>query len=384
MPTPSFELIDLTEDTPHSPGEMRLQLRGDWIVAELKQVNETLASLVSNQDQTRIRQVSLRHVQGMDTAGAFVIDRLIRELGDDLELVEATDRVRALLFQAREIATREEHPPPPLKTGSGLMDLLERTGRQTVHLWEESVATLAFVGETLASVARVLSQPWRMRWTALVSVMEESGLDAVPIVAFLSFFVGMVVAFIGASTLAEFGATIFVVELVGIAVLREFGVVLAAIILVGRTNSAFTAQIGAMKMRQEIDAMTTLGLNPVDVIVAPRIIAMVLMTPVLAFIGVLAGLAGGVVVGWLALDINPTVFFNRMQAFVPIQHFWVGMSKAPVFGFIIALIGCRQGLEVGGSVQSLGGHTTKSVVQAIFAIIVVDAMFALMYLELDI
>ncbi|MEL7547073.1 MAG: ABC transporter permease, partial [Pseudomonadota bacterium] len=271
MPTPSFELIDLTEDTPHSPGEMRLQLRGDWIVAELKQVDETLASLVSNQDQTRIRQVSLRHVQGMDTAGAFVIDRLIRELGDDLELVEATDRVRALLFQAREIATREEHPPPPLKTGSGLMDLLERTGRQTVHLWEESVATLAFVGETLASVARVLSQPWRMRWTALVSVMEESGLDAVPIVAFLSFFVGMVVAFIGASTLAEFGATIFVVELVGIAVLREFGVVLAAIILVGRTNSAFTAQIGAMKMRQEIDAMTTLGLNPVDVIVAPRI-----------------------------------------------------------------------------------------------------------------
>lgn len=384
MPAPSFELIELSEDMRLSHGELCLELKGDWVVAQLKDVSENLQELVANPTQTRIKSVSVRSLQGIDTAGAFVIDRLLRSLDREPRLVDATDRVRALLEQARSIATREEHPPASAPSGHGFVDLLERTGRQTVHLWEESLATLAFVGETLISVAKAVIHPWRMRWTALVSVMEESGLDAVPIVAFLSFFVGMVVAFIGASTLAEFGATIFVVELVGIAVLREFGVVLAAIILVGRTNSAFTAQIGAMKMRQEIDAMTTLGLNPMDVIVAPRVIAMVLMTPVLAFIGVLAGLAGGVVVGWLALDINPTVFFNRMQTYVPIQHFWVGLSKAPVFGFIIALIGCRQGLEVGGSVQSLGGHTTKSVVQAIFAIIVVDAMFALMYLELDI
>jgi phospholipid/cholesterol/gamma-HCH transport system permease protein len=261
---------------------------------------------------------------------------------------------------------------------------LERIGRWAVHLGDEFKETLSFLGETLLSVLYILLQPRKMHWTALVSVMEDSGLDAVPIVAFLSFFVGMVVAFIGASTLAEFGATIFVVELVGIAVLREFGVVLAAIILVGRTNSAFTAQIGAMKMRQEIDAMTTLGLDPMDVIVAPRVLAMVLMTPVLAFVGVLAGLGGGVLVGWLALDINPTVFFGRMQDFVPLSHFWVGMSKAPFFGLVIALIGCRQGLQVGGSVQSLGQHTTKSVVQAIFAIIVIDALFAILYMELDI
>lgn len=384
MQAPSFELIPLHEGASASTAELCLELRGDWVVSELKEASENLEELVANQDRDRITQVSMRYLQGIDTAGAFLIDRLLREFSTEPVLVDTTERVRSLLDQARTIATREEHPPARPKTDHGIVALLERTGRQTVHLWEETLATLAFVGETLVSVAKVMIRPWRMRWTALVSVMEESGLDAVPIVAFLSFFVGMVVAFIGASTLAEFGATIFVVELVGIAVLREFGVVLAAIILVGRTNSAFTAQIGAMKMRQEIDAMTTLGLDPVDVIVAPRVIAMVLMTPVLAFIGVLAGLLGGVVVGWLALDINPTVFFNRMQAFVPIQHFWVGMSKAPVFGFIIALIGCRQGLEVGGSVQSLGSHTTKSVVQAIFAIIVVDAMFALMYLELDI
>lgn len=384
MQAPGFELTQLSEGASASTAELCLELRGDWVVSELKEASENLENLVSSPDRDRVTQVSVRHIQGIDTAGAFLIDRLLRGFGTEPALIDATERVQSLLDQARTVATREEHPPPRPKVDHGIVALLERTGRQTVHLWEETLATLAFVGETLVSVAKVVVRPWRMRWTALVSVMEESGLDAVPIVAFLSFFVGMVVAFIGASTLAEFGATIFVVELVGIAVLREFGVVLAAIILVGRTNSAFTAQIGAMKMRQEIDAMTTLGLDPVDVIVAPRVIAMVLMTPVLAFIGVLAGLGGGVIVGWLALDINPTVFFNRMQAFVPIQHFWVGMSKAPVFGFIIALIGCRQGLEVGGSVQSLGSHTTKSVVQAIFAIIVVDAMFALMYLELDI
>jgi phospholipid/cholesterol/gamma-HCH transport system permease protein len=137
-------------------------------------------------------------------------------------------------------------------------------------------------------------------------------------------------------------------------------------------------------MRQEVDAMQTLGLDAMHVIVAPRVIAMVIMLPVLTFVGMLAGLAGGVVVGWLALDINPTVFFNRLQEYVPISQFWIGMSKAPVFGLAIALIGCRQGLEVGGSVQSLGEHTTKSVVQAIFAIIVIDALFALLYMELDI
>ena len=244
--------------------------------------------------------------------------------------------------------------------------------------------SLSFLGATLIALSTIIWRPAKMRWTALVAVMEEAGLDAVPIIAFLSFFVGMVVAFIGATTLAQFGATIFVVELVGFGVLRELGGVLVAIIIAGRTNSAFTAQIGAMKMRQEIDAMQTLGFDPMHVIVAPRVLAMMVMVPVRTFIGMLTAIAGGMSVGWLILDINPTVFFNRLQDNVPIDQFWIGMSKAPVFGLAIALIGCRQGLEVGGSVQSLGQHTTKSVVQALFAIIVIDAFFALFYQELGI
>lgn len=372
---PTFELVG---DAPR-----RLVLRGDWVVTALADVDRELRDGPFSAD-LMVTELDLSELGGLDTAGAFLIDRTLRTLGGDPALVGASDEAQSLLHQARTLATQEEHAPPVVEDGHGLVDLLERTGRNAEHLWHEALESLSFLGATLAALSTIVWRPAKMRWTALVAVMEEAGLDAVPIIAFLSFFVGMVVAFIGATTLAQFGATIFVVELVGFGVLRELGGVLVAIIIAGRTNSAFTAQIGAMKMRQEIDAMQTLGLNPMHVIVAPRVLAMMVMVPVLTFIGMLTAMAGGMTVGWLILDINPTVFFNRLQDNVPIDQFWIGMSKAPVFGLAIALIGCRQGLEVGGSVQSLGQHTTKSVVQALFAIIVIDAFFALFYQELGI
>ncbi len=382
MSAPEFNLID--GDYP------QLVLRGDWTVLTIGQVDGAITNAVAEWYNKGIAEIQVEELTSLDTAGAYIIDRTLRALsgaaspGKSPRLTGAGAQAGALLAQARALVMRQEEPPETVVQGHGFVDLLERLGRGAEHLGEEILETLSFLGATTMSVFGVLVRPGRMRWKALISVMEDSGLDAVPIVAFLSFFVGMVIAFIGATTLAEFGATIFVVELVAIAVLREFGVVLTAIILIARTNSAFTAQIGAMKMRQEVDAMTTLGLDPMDVIVAPRVIAMVVMMPVLAFIGSLAGLAGGMMVGWTALDITPTVFFNRIQDFVGIEHFWIGLSKAPVFGLMIALIGCRQGLEVGGSVQSLGAHTTKSVVQAIFAIIVINAIFAVLYMELGI
>lgn len=362
----------------------RLVLAGDWVVMSLASVEEALRDFTEKAAMAGPREVDVSGLGRLDTAGAFLIDRTMRAFATDPELVGASAETTSLLQQARTLATQEEHAPPVKEHGHGFVDLLERTGRNAEHMWQESLESLSFLGATLVAISAVIWRPAKMRWTALVSVMEEAGLDAVPIIAFLSFFVGMVVAFIGATTLAQFGATIFVVELVGFGVLRELGGVLVAIIIAGRTNSAFTAQIGAMKMRQEIDAMQTLGLDPMHVIVAPRVLAMMIMVPVLTFIGMLTAIAGGMAVGWLILDINPTVFFNRLQENVPIDQFWIGMSKAPVFGMAIALIGCRQGLEVGGSVQSLGHHTTKSVVQALFAIIVIDAFFALFYQELGI
>jgi phospholipid/cholesterol/gamma-HCH transport system permease protein len=215
-------------------------------------------------------------------------------------------------------------------------------------------------------------------------VMEEAGVNALPIVVVLTFFIGAVVAFMGANLLETFGASVFTVELVGIAVLREFGVLITAIMLAGRSDSAFTAAIGSMKMQQEIDAMRVLGLDPYEALVVPRVIACVFMAPLLTFGAMMAGIFGGMMVSWATLDISPGFFITRMHETIDWSHFWVGMSKAPVFGLVIAIIGCKQGMQVGGDVESLGRRVTASVVQSIFMVIVIDAIFAMMYLELDI
>lgn len=355
-----------------------LRLTGDWTVATLHAVERAFSALSLPQQAA----LDVSGLGRLDTAGAFLIDRQLRAAGSvPPDIRGEHPSAESLLAQVHAVSDAVE--PPPARP-HGVIDLLERVGRGFVAVLQELTATLAFLGETVATIARLLVQPWKLRWTSIVSVMEEAGVNAVPIIAFLSFFVGMVVAFIGATTLRDFDLEVFTVQLIGFSMLREFGVVLTGIVLAGRTNSSFTAQIGTMKMRQEIDAMQTLGLKPMDVLVAPRVLAMLVMTPVLTFVATLAGVAGGMLVGWSALDINPTVFLERMRASVPLDQFWIGMSKAPVFGLVVALIACRQGLLTGGSVQSLGKATTTSVVQAIFAIIVLDALFAIFYMELGI
>ena len=354
-----------------------LRVTGDWTVMSIHGLDDDLRAL--NPD--RPLRIDVSGLGRIDTAGAFLIDRTLRAAPEGSGLAGDHPVVQRLIDQVHAVSD----PVPPVRgPDHGFLALLERTGRGFMDVLSEVIATLAFLGETLVTTFRLLMKPWKLRWTSIVSVMEEAGLDAMPIIAFLSFFVGMVVAYIGATTLRDFDLEIYTVELIGFSMLREFGVVLTGIVLAGRTNSSFTAQIGTMKMRQEIDAMQTLGLKPMDVLVAPRIIALILMTPALTFVATMAGIAGGVVVGWSSLDINPGVFIDRLRNAVPLQHFWVGLSKAPVFGFVVTLIACRQGLNVGGSVQSLGHRTTTSVVQGLFAVIVLDAVFAILYMELGI
>ena len=367
--TPEFALETSDEET-------ILHVSGDWTVRTVQAVDADLRAL----SHTGRVVLDVSELGQLDTAGAFVLDRTARQLSDDEPEIRGQHSVADnLISQVHAVTDVEE---PKRKRSGGLIDMLERTGRGVHNVLQEGVATLAFLGETMVTTTRLLLTPWKLRWTSIVAVMEEAGLDAMPIVAFLSFFVGLVVAFIGATTLRDLGSQVFTVELVGYAMFRELGVLLTGIVLAGRTNSSFTAQIGTMKMRQELDAMQTLGLKPMEVLVTPRIIAMVVVTPVLAFVGTLSGVLGGIIVSWLTLDINPTLFLDRLQNTVPIEQFWIGMSKAPVFGFVVALIACRQGLNVGGSVQSLGSKTTTSVVQAIFSIIVIDALFAIFYMEM--
>ena len=230
----------------------------------------------------------------------------------------------------------------------------------------------------------MLRHPRRFRLTPTVHHMEQVGLDAVPLIALLSFMVGAVVAFLGATVLRDFGAEVFVVDLVGVSFLREFAVLMTSIVIAGRTASAFTAQIGAMQSGEEVDAIRTLGLDPIELLVLPRLFAMIVTLPLLTFIAMVAGLAGGMVVGAGALDISPEMYLVRMHETIELRHFLVGMSKAPLFAVVISLIGCLEGFQVEGTAQSVGERTTSSVVQAISLVILLDALAALWFMEMDI
>ena len=213
--------------------------------------------------------------------------------------------------------------------------------------------------------------------------MQAVGLNAVPLVILLSFMVGAVVAFLGATVLSEFGAQLWVVELVGVAFMREFGVLLTAILLAGRTASAFTAQIGSMKSGEELDAIKTMGLDPIELLVLPRIKALLITMPLLTFLATMAGLLGGLAVCTLTLDISPDMFFQRLNTELSPRHFWIGLSKAPIFALVIGIIGCLEGFKVENNAQSVGEHTTSSVVQTISLVILLDALAAMFYMEMD-
>nr|CAD0189009.1 Metabolism_regulation [Citrobacter werkmanii] len=227
-----------------------------------------------------------------------------------------------------------------------------------------------------------LFRPSRWRITSLIANIQQIGLNAVPIIMLLTFLVGAVIAFLGATVLTTFGAGIFTVDLVVFSFLREFAVLLTAILMAGRTASAFTAEIGLMKANEEIDAIQTLGLNPVELLVLPRVLALLISLPMLTFIGMVCGIFGGMVVCALTLDISPTMFLSIMQNSNGLQHFLVGISKAPIFAFLIAIIGCLEGFKVTGSAESVGVHTTTSVVHSIFVVILLDAVAALFFMEM--
>ena len=361
-----------------------LAVAGDWTAATINTVEQALTDLGESQGPGL--EVDVSALGRIDLAGAFLIDRTVRgsspcgNMDTPIRVIGAHPSAARLLQTAR--SATQPCPPAP-HAGSGLVALVERIGRGVEGVVKESLATISFFGETLAVLARLAVQPHRIRWVSVFNVMENAGLNALPIIALLSFFVGLVVAYLGARILGDFGADVFTVELVAFSVMREFGVVITAVLLAGRTDSAFTAEIGSMKMRQEIDAMRVMGLSPMEALVAPRVIAMLVMTPILTFAAILAGLFGGMLVCWAELGVSPTMFFFRIQEVVPTQHFWVGMAKAPAFAVVLAVVGCRHGLGVGGDVASLGKRTTSSVVQAIFLVILLDALFALWFLEMN-
>lgn len=377
------EAMEAAYELNESERELVLALRGDWTVWTVAALEAQLRLLAQRLGPGVIIDVS--RLGRLDVAGAYLIDRTIRGEGGAASSAPIALRgdhpgAARLLQTARNAA----QPSPPQPLAQSPWDVLsERVGRGVVAFAMEAYANVAFLGHALSVLGKLLLRPSRIRWTSVFATMETAGLNAFPIVMLLSFFIGLVVAYLSARVLGDFGLSVFTVELVAFSVMREFGAVITAVILAGRTNSAFTAEIGAMKMRQEIDAMRVMGLNPMAVLVAPRVIAMLIMTPLLTFAAIIWGLMGGMLVCWSELGVSPVMFASRIQEFVPAQHFWAGMVKAPIFALTLVLIGCRHGLETGGDVSSLGSRTTTSVVQGLFLVIVIDAIFALWFLEMD-
>ncbi len=319
---------------------------------------------------------ALSHV---DTAGAwFLIDmqRGIAAAGATVEIEGASDAQAQLIETVRRNMPPEEAAVLPPRT---LADRLEAFGRMVVRGWRTFVELTSFLGQTVATIAGIVIRPRRLRLTSLVHHCQEVGLNAVPIVALMAFLIGVVLAFQGAAQLRQFGAEVFVVDLIAISVLRELGILLTAIIVAGRSGSAFTAAIGSMKMREEIDAMRTLGLDPVTILVVPRVLALILMLPVLGFIADISGLIGGAAMSWVELGVSPAVFQSRLVSNTDVWHFGVGMIKAPFFALIIGIIGCYEGMKVGGNAESLGRLTSTSVVLSIFMVIVMDALFSIFF-----
>jgi len=362
--------------------EMYVKVSGDWSLHTVGQINAAYAQDVTHQNHDKIFY-DFSGITRLDTAGAYVLARAIRGNGErkaDWDITNQMPGQGTLLEAAAEAAMgRPATKPKPW------YDVLARIGEATSGAFKEAYETLAFLGKFMVVLLRQFLRPTRIRWKSVFALIEDVGLNAAPIIMILSFFIGAVIAFMGAELLASFGAQVFMVDLVGFSVFREFAVLITAIMLAGRSDSAFTAQIGSMKMRQEVDAMTVIGLDTFETLVAPRALACLISAPILTFAAMLSGIFGGMLVAWLGpTDISPILFFARLREAVEINNFWVGMVKSPFFALIIAAVGCRQGLAVEGSVESLGARTTQSVVQSIFAVIVVDAMFAMLFLEMGV
>ena len=343
---------------------------------------ESVQDLDSRAALEKARGVTVIDIAGlrqMDTAGAWFIVDLQRRAAMDgatFTIEGGSDAQAQLIETVRTNMPPEEAPAPKRRT---LNEMLDTFGRKVVRFGQTTVELVSFLGQVIGTMAGIVIRPRRLRLTSLVHHCQEVGLNAVPIVALMAFLIGVVLAFQGSTQLRQFGAEVFVVDLIAISVLRELGILLTAIIVAGRSGSAFTAAIGSMKMREEIDAMRTLGLDPVTILVVPRVLALMLMLPALGLIADVSGLVGGAVMSWIELGVSPGVFQSRLVSNTDVWHFGVGMIKAPFFALVIGIIGCYEGMKVGGNAESLGRLTSTSVVLSIFMVIVMDALFSIFF-----
>jgi phospholipid/cholesterol/gamma-HCH transport system permease protein len=360
-------------------GSFILAAAGEWLVVTAAELDRRLRAM--QMPSERRVTLDLAGIERLDTAGAWLLLRTENDLasrGNAVEIRNLRENFAPLLEQVRGggMVAPARHPRPEHHSIAGF---LAKIGQITLGLIGRAYNLLSFFGLICIATGSVLANPRKLRLTALVAQMEQTGVNAVPIVGLLSFLIGIVLAYQGADQLRRFGAEIYTVNLLSVGILRELGVLMAAIIIAGRSGSAFTAQIGTMRVNEEIDAMRTIGLDPVEVLVIPRLFGLMLTLPMLTLCANLLGLLGGCLMAWASLDITPPQFLRQLQSSLNAWTFWIGLIKAPFFAFIIALTGCYEGFQVARSAESVGRLTTLSVVESIFLVIVADAGFSIVF-----
>jgi phospholipid/cholesterol/gamma-HCH transport system permease protein len=327
--------------------------------------------------------IDVSQVSKLDTFGAWLIERLRRALtqgAQEAQIAGLSANYASLVDEVRRVK-----PAAPVAEGrTGITGVLDGVGRNVYGIGETFVALVDMIGAVIAAWLRVWRHPSKFRLTSMVHHLQQVCWNAVPIVVLITFLIGCIVAQQGIFHFRRFGADVFVVDMLGVLVLRELAVLLVAIMVAGRSGSAYTAELGSMKMREEIDALRTMGFDPIEVLILPRMIALVLAMPILAFLGAMAALYGGGLVAWMYGGVEPSSFLSRLREAISINHFIVGIVKAPVMAMVIGIVACVEGLAVEGSAESLGQHTTSSVVKGIFFVIVMDGVFAIFFATIGI
>lgn len=363
---------------------LQLHASGNWMVAHIdhleKLVDETAAAI----GDEAISVIDMKDVLALDTYGTLLLVRLMRSRAGEATAPHVVNLPVHLQPLFDEVLISSRSPPPPARPKTNtFVDHTEAIGRGVANGWNDLVALAEMLGALCTATFNTLLRPSRFRLTSAVHHLDRVGWQAVPIILLITFLIGGIIAQQGIFHFRKFGADVYVVDMVGILVLREIGVLIVAIMVAGRSGSSYTAELGSMKMREEIDALQTMGLDPVEVLVLPRVVALVIALPILTFLGSISALYGGELVAWLYGGMSPDIFVARLREAISVSHFQVGMIKAPFMAVVIGLVACAQGMQVKGSAELLGLQTTSSVVKAIFLVIVLDGLFAVFFASID-
>jgi phospholipid/cholesterol/gamma-HCH transport system permease protein len=356
-----------------------LAATGAWTADAAVALESLVEDTVRRYQAARRVDIDLARLERLDTFGAWLIERLTRTFaarGSTARIVNLTDADRGLIEEVRLV---NRTPPRAGRSDNHVVVVLDAIGRAIAEIGGSLLLIAQLFGAVTTAIAGTIVHPARLRFTSTIHHLERVGWRAVPIILLSTFLIGAIIAQQGIFHFRTFGAEVFVVDMVGILVLREVGVLIVCVMVAGRSGSAYTAELGAMKMREEIDALRTMGLDPVEVLVLPRIVALVIAVPLLTFLGSMAALYGAGLVCWLYGGMTPEIFLERLRQAIWVQTFAVGMIKAPFMALTIGLVACVEGFNVDGSAASLGLKTTASVVKSIFLVIVLDGFFAMFF-----